>query len=75
MAKPELLGVKEVAQLLGIDRATVASWKHQGRLPAEDYNLSGNPIWFKEHIVLWVNSNDYIKARVNNVPEMAVRNA
>ena len=28
-----LLSVKEVAQLLGVDRATIGSWNHAGRLP------------------------------------------
>ena len=32
-----LLSVKEVAQLLGVDRATIGSWNHAGRLP--------NPEW------------------------------
>ncbi len=70
LTKPKLVGVKEIAELLGIDRATVATWRHQNRLPNPDYKLSGNPIWFEAEIIFWVHSNDYIKSRINNLPPM-----
>ena len=68
LVKPKLVGVKEIAELLGIDRATVATWRHQNRLPRPDYKLSGNPIWFEAEIVFWVHNNDYIKSRINILP-------
>lgn len=68
--KEELVGVKEIAELLGIDRATVASWRHQGRLPNPDYIISNNPVWFTCEIIFWVHHNDYVKSRCNNIPEM-----
>lgn len=68
LVKPKLVGVKEIAELLGIDRATVATWRHQNRLPSPDYKLSGNPIWFEAEIVFWVHNNDYIKSRINILP-------
>jgi excisionase family DNA binding protein len=42
-----LLSVKEVAQLLGVDRATIGSWNHAGRLPNPEWTVSGGrtPIW------------------------------
>tara|TARA_R100000773_G_scaffold30892_1_gene26374 strand:+ start:151 stop:393 length:243 start_codon:yes stop_codon:yes gene_type:complete len=68
--KPRLVGVKEIAQMLGVDRATVATWKHQSRLPRPDYKISGNPIWFEAEILFWVHNNDYIKARIKTLPEL-----
>jgi predicted DNA-binding transcriptional regulator AlpA len=68
--KDELVGVKEIAELLGIDRATVASWRHQGRLPNPDYKISGIPVWFACEIIFWVHHNDYIKNRCSNIPPL-----
>ena len=68
--KEELVGVKEIAELLGIDRATVASWRHQNRLPNPDYIISGVPVWFNCEIIFWVHNNDYIKSRCKKVPQM-----
>lgn len=63
--KPELVGVKELAMLLGVDRATLATWKHQKRLPEPDYVLSGNPIWFKERVLNLIKNNQWIVSRIN----------
>tara|TARA_R110000824_G_scaffold272508_1_gene461045 strand:- start:121 stop:390 length:270 start_codon:yes stop_codon:yes gene_type:complete len=68
--KEKLVGVKEIAELLGIDRATVASWRHQSRLPNPDYKISGNPVWFACEIIFWVHHNDYIRNRCTIIPPL-----
>ena len=68
--KDELVGVKEIAELLGIDRATVASWRHQSRLPNPDYKISDIPVWFTCEIIFWVHHNDYIKNRCATIPPL-----
>jgi hypothetical protein len=64
MEKPELVGVKELAKELGLDRGTVATWNHQGRLPQPDYILGGNPIWFKERVLSLIKENAWIVSRL-----------
>ena len=41
----KLIGLQEIAELLGISQVTLRSWRHRNKLPKEDYVVSGNPIW------------------------------
>lgn len=59
--KPELMGVAEVAALVGVEPATVRTWRaRQARgaamrhpLPEPDWIISGVPIWLSETIRAW----------------------
>lgn len=48
-----LLGPHEVAALLHVERDTVYTWKHRGRMPAPDYMISGGPTWRRSTITAW----------------------
>ncbi len=37
----QLIGLSEVSRMLGVNRATVANWLRQGRLPALQYGERG----------------------------------
>ena len=37
----ELIGLSEVSRMLGVNRATVANWLRQGRIPAFQYGERG----------------------------------
>lgn len=62
----KLMSVKEIAQLLGVDRASVATWKHQDRLPKPEWLVSGGiPIWTEQTIKDWAKEDDFVQARIN----------
>ena len=62
-----LMSVKEVASLLGLDRATVATWNHRNRLPDPDWEVSGGriPIWTEDTIKTWANSDEFVQSKIN----------
>lgn len=37
----QLIGLSEVSRMLGVNRATVANWLRQGRIPALQYGERG----------------------------------
>lgn len=44
----DLLGPKEAAELLAVDRTTVSRWNRQGYLPPPFQMLGGAPVWTRE---------------------------
>ena len=58
-----LLSVKEVGQLLGLDRATIASWNHADRLPKPEWVVSGGttPVWTEQTIKDWASSDEFVQ--------------
>lgn len=46
-----LLGVCEVADVLGVKERTVHMWQHRGRMPERDATVSGLPAWKMSTIV------------------------
>ncbi|MFJ2415132.1 hypothetical protein [Streptomyces brevispora] len=49
-ALPVIVGIKEVAQLLGTDRQGVSRWRHRKRIAEADLVLSGSPLWMLKTI-------------------------
>lgn len=47
------LGPQEIAELLGVQRATVDQWAARGRLCEPDMRVSGRPLWWKTTIEDW----------------------
>ena len=62
MSDMTLLSVKEVGQLLGLDRATIASWNHADRLPKPEWVVSGGttPVWTEQTIKDWASSDEFV---------------
>jgi chromosome partitioning protein len=66
--KPEILGLSEVAELLGTSRQTIANWRQRRRdFPSPIAELKSGPIWSREHITEWAD-----EAGVEVVDEAAV---
>lgn len=49
----DLLGLAEIAELLGIRRASVDQLRWRGVLPEPDAMVSGRPLWHRETIERW----------------------
>lgn len=49
----ELMGPDEVADLLQVQRNTIAVWRHRGLMPAPAVVLSSLPIWRRGDILEW----------------------
>jgi predicted DNA-binding transcriptional regulator AlpA len=48
-----VLGLAEIADLLGVSRQTVDQWRTRGRLPEPDGTVGGRPAWRTETITAW----------------------
>ena len=51
--KPEPMGPKEVAEFLGVKRATVQQWSYRDVLPAPDFTIGKTPVWQPDTIIRW----------------------
>lgn len=47
------LGVKEVAEMLGVERRTVHQWTFRGAMPPADFEVNGLPSWDVSTILQW----------------------
>jgi predicted DNA-binding transcriptional regulator AlpA len=51
--RAELVGIPEVAELLGVKRETVDKWRRRGRLPEPGWVVGGSPVWEAGEIRAW----------------------
>lgn len=51
--EPALMGPKEVAEFLGVKRATVQQWSYRRVLPERDLTIGKMPVWNRDTIVQW----------------------
>ena len=67
MSDMTLLSVKEVGQLLGLDRATIASWNHADRLPTPEWVVAGGttPVWTEQTIKDWASSDEFVQSKID----------
>lgn len=63
----EIVGLKEIAERLGVKPQTAAAWRHRGLLPPPDGTVSGAPAWRWEVIEDWARHT----GRVGAVAEFA----
>lgn len=47
------MGPRELAEFLGVKRATVQQWSFRGVLPERDYTVGGFPAWEKSTVIEW----------------------
>ena len=52
-AKIEPIGIREIAERLGVKRATVDIWRIRKVLPDPEWTISGNPAWNWPTIQRW----------------------
>ena len=54
MTRPlEVVGLVEIAAMLGVDRPLVRLWYHRGKLPEPDALLAATPVWRRSTIEAW----------------------
>ena len=53
MSQDDLIGLKEIAELLGVARQTPRIWRHRGILPEPAAELSSGPVWYRSTILEW----------------------
>ena len=49
----DIVGLTEIADLLGVDRGTPRIWRYRGIMPEPDGWVSGYPAWRRSSIVKW----------------------
>ena len=47
------VGIPEIAQRLGVQRATVDQWRFRGLLPEPEWTVGGGPAWDWPTIEAW----------------------
>lgn len=52
-ALPDVVGVKEIAERLGVEPQVVRLWKHRGLLPEPDWSVGGRPAWLWSRFDGW----------------------
>jgi hypothetical protein len=53
MQQIDIVGVKEMAERLGVKQQTAAAWRHRGLLPPPEGTVSGAPAWTWATIERW----------------------
>jgi hypothetical protein len=53
MVPPYIVGIDEIAQLLGVRQQTAAIWRSRNLLPSEDGTVAGGPVWKWATIESW----------------------
>lgn len=49
----DIVGVREIAALLGVKEQTVRTWRYRKLLPEPDATVSGIPVWRRSTILRW----------------------
>lgn len=49
----DLVGVREIAERLGVPRGTVAIWRHREQMPEPEWTISSGPVWRWATIERW----------------------
>jgi hypothetical protein len=70
MASLDIVGLKEIAERLGVKQQTAAAWRYRGLLPPEEGTVSGAPAW------TWATIEGWAKAtgRLGGVAEFIAEN-
>lgn len=53
MPELDIVGLKEIAERLGVKQQTAAAWRHRGLLPPPEGTVSGAPAWQWRTIEAW----------------------
>lgn len=48
-----LVSYEEIAEMLGVKKATVWRWRSTGVIPEPDGTISGQPLWQRERVIAW----------------------
>jgi hypothetical protein len=64
----DIVGVKEIAERLGVKQQTAAAWRHRGLLPPPEGTVSGAPAWRWQTIEEWATAT----GRLGGIAEFVV---
>lgn len=53
----DVVGISEVADRLGVQRATVDRWRQRGLMPAPTWDLAGGPVWLWADVQVWAKNS------------------
>jgi predicted DNA-binding transcriptional regulator AlpA len=65
----ELVGMAEIAELLGVELETVHTWRHRGVLPEPFTLVSDRPAWRLEVVLGWAESTGRLEPKRKADPE------
>jgi len=51
--RPDIVGLAEIAERLGVQRRTVDRWRERGVLPDPTWTVGGRPAWEWSTIEAW----------------------
>lgn len=69
----KLIGLQEIAELLGVSQVTLRSWRHRNKLLAPDYVVSGNPVWEYDNFIKWASQDKWIIKHTTKEVESGIR--
>lgn len=61
-AKLDIVGLSEVAEIVGTSKAHIAMMRTRGQLPAPDATLACGPIWQRSTIDKWQHARQAVPA-------------
>jgi predicted DNA-binding transcriptional regulator AlpA len=64
----DVVGQKEVADRLGVERQTVRQWAARGLLPPREFTVSGGPAWRWSTIQKWSEKTGHPKRNETEEP-------
>lgn len=56
----EIVGTREVAEMLGVERSRIGKWRKRGIMPPVVQELEATPVWWRsdvEKLIPWVEAN------------------
>lgn len=68
MSTIDIVGIKEIAERLGVKPQTAAAWRVRGLLPPEEGTVSGSPAWSWATIQRWAHET----GRLGGIAEFVV---
>lgn len=66
---PVIVGILEVAKILGQDNQAISRWRHRKQIAVPDYELSGSPLWLIDTILAdaTVRGRDVVQVEVERL--------
>ncbi len=53
MKVERVLDIPKVAKFTGLTVSTIRTYRRDGRMPKEDLNIGGSPVWYESTVLHW----------------------